>query len=74
MPEGAGPHEVLARDRRRYERLLLARMGTAISAEDAEDIVSEALIKAQIKMEQDPPRRGREGPWFSRIVLNLGVE
>jgi DNA-directed RNA polymerase specialized sigma24 family protein len=71
---GTSPHEALARDRRRYERLLLARMGTTISAEDAEDIVSEALIKAQIKLERDPPKRGREGAWFSRIVLNLGVD
>jgi RNA polymerase sigma factor (sigma-70 family) len=72
--QAAGPHEMLARDRRRYERLLLARMGASLSREDAEDIVSEALIKAQLKMAEDPPRRGHEGPWFSRMVLNLGID
>ena len=67
-------HEELARDRRRFERLLLARMGTSITREDAEDIVSEALLRAHRKLETDPPRRGAEGPWFARMVVNLGID
>src|SRR5215207_3282877 len=42
----AEPHELLARDRRKYERLLLARLGGSLSKEDAEDIVSESLTNA----------------------------
>ena len=70
----SSPHEALARERRRFERLLLARMGTTITREDAEDIVSEALLRAQRKLETDPPRRGSEGAWFARIVINQGVD
>lgn len=73
--QSRGLHEVLARDRRRYERLLLARMGTALSREDAEDVVSDALIRVQLKEEgSDPPAAGHEQAWFARIVLNLGID
>ena len=67
-------HEVLAQDRRRYERLLLSRMGTTLSREDAEDVVSEALIRVQGKAESDPPQAGKEEAWFARIVLNQGID
>jgi DNA-directed RNA polymerase specialized sigma24 family protein len=72
--QSKGLHEILARDRRRYERLLLSRMGSAISPEDAEDIVSDALIRVQLKASADPPRGGHEEGWFARIVLNLGID
>jgi DNA-directed RNA polymerase specialized sigma24 family protein len=72
--QAASPHEVLAHDRRRYERLLLARLGGALSREDAEDIVSEALIRVQVRAADDPPKPGREEAWFARVVLNLGVD
>ncbi len=71
---GRDLHESLARDRHRYERLLLMRMGAAISREDAEDIVSESLVKVQRKVTADPPRTGSEDAWFGRIVLNQGVD
>lgn len=67
-------HEVLAQDRRRYERLLLSRMGTTLSREDAEDVVSEALIRVQAKAETDPPQPGKEEAWFARVVLNQGID
>ncbi len=73
MADG-GLHESLARDRHRYERLLLMRMGAAISREDAEDIVSESLVKVQRKVATDPPHAGKEDAWFGRIVLNQGVD
>ena len=66
-------YESLARDRHRYERLVLSRMGTAISREDAEDIVSDSLLRLQAKT-ADPPQRGKEDAWFARIVLNQGID
>jgi DNA-directed RNA polymerase specialized sigma24 family protein len=68
------PHEALARDRRRYERLLLARLGASQSREDVEDIVSDALIRAQLRAESEPPESEREAAWFARVVLNLEVD
>jgi RNA polymerase sigma factor (sigma-70 family) len=71
---GTDLHESLARDRMRYERLLFARMGGTLTREDAEDIVSDALVKVAAKVEVDPPRPGNEEAWFARVVLNQGID
>jgi DNA-directed RNA polymerase specialized sigma24 family protein len=67
-------HEGFARDRRRYERLVYGRMRDAICWQDAEDIVSEALIRALAAVDTDPPQPGNEQAWFTRIVFNGGVD
>lgn len=67
-------HEALARDRRRYERLVHGRLRGAICWQDAEDIVSEALMRANASAEVDPPHRGKEQAWFARIVFNQGID
>ena len=57
----------LAAERGRYERLVLARYGGTLTREDAEDIVSEALLTVA---------EHKEGQslfmfaWFGRVVLN----
>jgi RNA polymerase sigma factor (sigma-70 family) len=71
--EVADLHELLALDRSRYERLLLSRMGSTISREDAEDIVSDALLRVQARS-SDQPQPGKEDAWFARIVLNQGID
>jgi RNA polymerase sigma factor (sigma-70 family) len=55
----------LAADRGRYEQLVVARFGGTLSREDAEDIVSEALLAVAGKV---PPDAGPA--WFTRVVLN----
>src|SRR4051812_26818043 len=70
---GESLHEVLARDRQRYERLVYGRLRDSITWEDAEDIVSDALLKAQ-RSGGDRPAPGKEEAWFARIVLNQGVD
>jgi DNA-directed RNA polymerase specialized sigma24 family protein len=67
-------HEALARDRRRYERLIHRRFRGGVSWEDAEDIVSDALLRAHSKRDSEPPERGKEGAWFTRIVFNQAVD
>ena len=67
-------HEALARDRRRYERLVYGRLRGAICWQDAEDIVSDALMRAHAGAEVDPPDPGKEQAWFARIVLNQGID
>ena len=71
---GASLHERLARDRRRYEGLVLSRMASRLSAEDAEDIVSESLIRAESRLKSQPPAPGKESAWFARVVLNQAVD
>ena len=71
---GGALHESLARDRTRYERLLFARMAGTITREDAEDIVSDALVKVAARLESDAPGPGSEEAWFGRIVLNQGID
>src|SRR4051794_18261159 len=70
---GESLHEVLARDRQRYERLVYGRLCDSITWEDAEDIVSDALLKAQ-RSAGDRPALGKEEAWFGRIVLNQGID
>jgi RNA polymerase sigma factor (sigma-70 family) len=54
----------LARDRRRYEQLVAARFST-LSIQDAEDVVSDALIAVADRIPENA------GPaWFGRVVLN----
>ena len=65
---------MLARDRRRYERLVYGRLRGGICWEDAEDIVSEALMRAHAAAATDPPTPGREQAWFTRIAFNQGVD
>jgi len=62
------PGERFARDRRRYVRIVLRRYPRILTPEDAEDIVSEALIEDAAKV----PRHAMDGgrPWFARVVLN----
>ncbi len=67
-------YEALARDRRRYERLVYGRLRGGICWQDAEDIVSDALIRALVNAEDDPPQEGKEQAWFSRIVFNRGID
>jgi RNA polymerase sigma factor (sigma-70 family) len=67
-------HEGLARDRRRYERLVYGRLRGGICWQDAEDIVSDALMRAHTSAKADPPQRGKEQAWFTRIVFNQGVD
>ena len=67
-------HETLARDRRRYERLVYGRLRGGLCWQDAEDIVSDALMRALTHAEADPPQPGKEQAWFTRIVLNRGVD
>src|SRR3954454_18921404 len=70
---GESLHEVLARDRQRYERLVYGRLRDSITWEDAEDIVSDALLKTQGSA-GDRPVPGKEEAWFCRIVLNQGID
>ena len=67
-------HEKLARDHRRYERLVYGRLRGGICWQDAEDIVSDALMRAHASAEVDPPQRGKEQAWFTRIVFNQGID
>ena len=55
----------LAADRGRYEQLVVARFGGTLTREDAEDIVSEALLAVAGKVPRDAG-----GAWFTRVVLN----
>jgi RNA polymerase sigma factor (sigma-70 family) len=64
----ADPVERLAADRRQFERLILRRFGSTLTAEDAEDIVSDALIASAARCPADAAGGGR--PWFARVVLN----
>jgi DNA-directed RNA polymerase specialized sigma24 family protein len=50
-------HEGFARDRRRYERLVYGRLRGAICWQDAEDIVSDALIRALAAVDARVRRR-----------------
>ena len=52
----------------------MARMGGALSREDAEDIVSESLLRAHRKLATRPPEPGKEDAWFGRLVLNQGID
>src|SRR3954451_2757649 len=70
---GESLHEVLARDRQRYERLVYGRLRDSISWEDAEDIVSDALVKTQ-RAAGEQPSLGKEGLWLASIVLNQGFD
>jgi DNA-directed RNA polymerase specialized sigma24 family protein len=40
----------------------------------AEDIVSDALMRALMRAEADPPQPGKAQAWFTRIVFNRGVD
>jgi RNA polymerase sigma factor (sigma-70 family) len=64
----AGPVERFAADRRHFERVVLGRFGTTLTAEDAEDIVSEALIASGARCPEGALDAGRA--WFARVVLN----
>jgi RNA polymerase sigma factor (sigma-70 family) len=54
----------LAQDRRRYEQLVASRFST-LSIQDAEDVVSEALIAVADRIPEDAGRA-----WFARVVIN----
>ena len=71
---GVSLHEFLARERRRYERLVYSRLKGSITWEDAEDIVSDAIVRAQRAAESELPAPGKEQAWFSRIALNQGID
>jgi RNA polymerase sigma factor (sigma-70 family) len=60
--------ELFARERRRYERAIMVRMRGTLTREDAEDIVSEALIDSASRCPDDAAGEGRL--WFMRVVLN----
>jgi DNA-directed RNA polymerase specialized sigma24 family protein len=73
MPD-AGLHERLAGDRRFFERLILSRMGSTMSPEDAEDIVSDSLLRLQASPSTRQPAPGKETSWFASIVVNQGFD
>ena len=60
--------ERLAADRHRFERVVLRRFGSTLTAEDAEDIVSEALIGSAVRCPEGALEGGSS--WFARVVLN----
>jgi RNA polymerase sigma factor (sigma-70 family) len=64
----AGPVERLAADRRLFERVVLHRFGSTLTAEDAEDVVSEALLASAARCPDGARDGGRS--WFTRVVLN----
>jgi RNA polymerase sigma factor (sigma-70 family) len=66
--QAAGPVERFAADRDRFERVVLRRFGTTLTAEDAEDIVSEALMASASRCPEGTADAGRS--WFARVVLN----
>jgi RNA polymerase sigma factor (sigma-70 family) len=66
--QAAGPVERFAADRRHFELVVLHRFGTTLTAEDAEDIVSEALIASAARCPEGTQDAGRA--WFARVVLN----
>ncbi len=64
-PQHRSPLVRLAVDRGRYEHLVLSRFRGTLSREDAEDVVSEALLRVADRIPADA------GPaWFARVVLN----
>jgi RNA polymerase sigma factor (sigma-70 family) len=67
-----GPVERFAADRRHFERVVLRRFGTTLTAEDAEDIVSEALIASAARCPEGMRDAGRA--WFTRVVLNAAED
>jgi DNA-directed RNA polymerase specialized sigma24 family protein len=60
--------ERFARERWRYERAIIVRMRGALTREDAEDVVSEAIIESAAQCPDDAASEGRL--WFMRVVLN----
>lgn len=64
-PQHRSPLIRLALERARYEQLVVARFGGALSREDAEDVVSEALLAVAGRVPEDAPPA-----WFARVVLN----
>jgi DNA-directed RNA polymerase specialized sigma24 family protein len=60
--------ERFCRERAFYEQVILARLGTALTREDAQDIVSDAIIHRGAQCPPDAQAGGR--PWFMRVVLN----
>lgn len=64
----AGPVQRLAADRRRFERVVLRRFGSVLTTEDAEDVVSDALLASAARCPDDARDGGRS--WFTRVVLN----
>ena len=67
-------HEALAPQRAHFERIAYGRLKAAITWEDAEDIVSDALLRADRTAEKDPPASGNEEAWFGRIVIRTGID
>jgi DNA-directed RNA polymerase specialized sigma24 family protein len=67
-------HEALAPQRAHFERIAYGRLKAAITWEDAEDIVSDALLRADRTAENDPPAPGNEEAWFGRIVIRTGID
>ena len=64
-PQHRSPLVRLAVDRGRYEHLVVSRFRGTLSREDAEDVVSEALLRVADGIPADA------GPaWFARVVLN----
>ena len=62
------------RTRREDRRSKFYEISDNLTREDAEDIVSESLIRVQTKADATPPRPGREGPWFASVVINAGID
>ena len=61
----ADPRVRFAAERQRYERVVLARHAGALSREDAEDVVSDAILSSALACPADAADGGRA--WFSRV-------
>jgi DNA-directed RNA polymerase specialized sigma24 family protein len=62
------PLLAFAAERRRFETIVLRRYAGTLTREDAEDIVSEALLASATECPVDEPDRAHA--WFARVVLN----
>jgi RNA polymerase sigma factor (sigma-70 family) len=58
----------LAASRARYEHAVLRRFGSVLTREDAEDVVSEALLASGSRCPAECPDGAHR--WFTRVVLN----
>jgi RNA polymerase sigma factor (sigma-70 family) len=66
------PQEELARNASDFRRRLQSRFGDRLSAEDVEDILQSALIKAPT---DDDGRTDRQrNAWFARVVHNAAID
>jgi RNA polymerase sigma factor (sigma-70 family) len=66
------PQEELARNASDYRRRLQSRFGDRLSAEDVEDIIQSALLKAPA--DDDGRNERQRHAWFARVVHNAAID